>query len=150
MRSVVILLQLEPKFLSAVLAASFNPKDGVSWRWAQPVEVDETGCTTPYYEIIRKKWHWVQISERAAVADEILVFRVDHELLASGVQRLFMSGVLPAGNNVRAIVAAQDERMVDGRVADLLVQLSCFGSIIYEWSTTDDRRKAKRVASAIY
>jgi hypothetical protein len=128
-RPVNVTLELSEEFLSDILVTAFDGSCGGSWYWAQPdcadwleLSVPNEACST---------WLSVKVREQEASGDKAKRFKLDHEALVKGIELLFKPGVLPKRSDIRNAVLQQEAGDIDIDGADVLVQLACFGALIY-------------------
>lgn len=128
--TVQIPVELTDQFLSDVLVTAFDGAYGGCWYWAEP---DGEGA----YQIDPRRdvWCRVRIVERGDPTEISPAsrrhFEVTHELLAAGMEKILRSEVLPARGDLRAAILEQDGGNIDAGDADTIVQIACFGDLVY-------------------
>lgn len=131
-QEVHVTLALTQEFLSDILVTAFDGSYGGSWHWAAPV----VRGTRSAWKVDKDTDTWlsVHITEKFD-EDEATqpgdTWKVDHAMLARGIQRLFTPGVLPRRGDIRNAVLEQDAGNIDSDGADVLVQLAVFGELVY-------------------
>lgn len=127
--SVTIELKLGEQFLSDVLVTAFDGQYGGCWYWAE-------AYSDKAFAFTGDRWDYVTIREKVdgEPTQPLKHWKVDHALLAKGIETLFDTGskVSPVmRHSLREAVLAQDAGNIDASDADVLVQLAVFGEMVY-------------------
>jgi hypothetical protein len=126
--TITIRMDITQEFLSDLLVTAFDGSYGGSWYWARPnIQSPEQGAKY-WLETDGDLWTVCHIRD---LEDPDRKFKVDHQVLIRGIEKLFEPGVLPGRGDIRNAVLAQDSGNIDVDAADVIVQLGCFGELVY-------------------
>jgi hypothetical protein len=129
---VQVSLDITRGFLSDILVTAFDGGYGGSWYWARPhMQTPEQGPKF-WLEVDGDYWMAVHIIESdVSEGDSPRAFYINHHTLLLGLNKLFQPGVLPKRGDIRSAVIAQEAGNIDSDAADVIVQLACFGELVY-------------------
>lgn len=127
--SLVLSMSVSDDFLEMVMVTAFDDPHGACWYWATPVRSSVLSGSYLTLEDDGKTWKSVWCTATDSENDtEYAVIVVDKHALMHGLRLAVQDG---HDSDIVKAVQDDDAGMVDGDMADAIVQYGVFGEIVY-------------------